>query len=104
LRQVGLPLISEGVQLEPGYRVNLLVEHRVVVEIKAQEAIRPVHEAQLLSHLRPSGCQVGLLINFHELILKNGIVRKVNNYKEPSAVSQLALASSAFNRFEAPPE
>ena len=100
LRQVGLPLVYEGVHLEVGYRLDLLVEDQVVVEIKAQERILPVHEAQLLSHLRLSGRQIGLLINFHELLLKDGIVRKVNNYKEPSASSRLARAASALKRFE----
>jgi hypothetical protein len=80
----------------------LLVEDAVVVEIKAQEAILPVHKAQLLSHLRLSGCPLGLLINFHELLLKDGIVRKVNNYRPPSASSQLALAASALKRLEDP--
>lgn len=97
-RQVGLPLIYDGLQLEVGYRLDLLVEDQVVVEVKAQEGILPVHKAQLLSHLRLSGRHVGLLINFHEMFLKDGIVRKVNNYKEPSASSQLALADSALKR------
>jgi GxxExxY protein len=103
LRQVGLPLVYDGVQLEAGYRLDLLVENEVVVEIKAQEGILPVHKAQLLSHLRLSGRQVGLLINFHELLLKDGIVRKVNNYKEPSASSQVALAASALKRLDGMP-
>jgi GxxExxY protein len=99
-RQVGLPLVYDGERMEIGYRVDLLVEDRVIVEIKAQEGLLPVHEAQLLSHLRLSGKEVGLLINFHVELLKNGIVRKVNNYKAPPASTQLALASSALKRLE----
>jgi GxxExxY protein len=103
-RQVGLPVIYDGVELEIGYKLDLLVEDQVVVEIKAQEGVLPVHKAQLLSYLRLSGRPVGLLINFHEVLLKDGIIRKVNNYKEPSASSQVALATSALTRFETPVE
>lgn len=88
-RQVPLPLQYEEVQLDLGYRIDLLVEGEVIVELKAQESILPVHHAQILSHLRLSGRQVGLLINFHELSLKNGIVRKVNNYREPDSCQEL---------------
>jgi GxxExxY protein len=80
--QVGLPIIYEGVRIEVGYRIDLLVEDSVIVEIKAQEAILPVPRAQLLSHLRHSGKQVGLLINFHVSQLSKGISRIVNNFKE----------------------
>jgi len=100
-RQVGLPLIYDGIRLEAGYRLDLLVEDAVIVEINAQESMTPVHHAQILSHLRLSGKRVGLLINFHVVALKDGIVRKVNNYREPSASSQLALANSAVRRLEA---
>jgi GxxExxY protein len=97
-RQVALPLIYDEVILEAGYRVDLLVEDQVVVEIKAQDGILPVHEAQPLSYRRLSGKHVGLIINFHVVLLKDGIIRKVNNYKEPSANSRLALAHSALRR------
>jgi GxxExxY protein len=100
VRQVALPLAYDEVRLEVGYRLDLLVENQVVVEIKAQERILPLHGA-VVSYLRLTGCKVGLLLNFHEVMLKNGIVRKVNNYKEPSASSQLALTSSALKRLEA---
>lgn len=80
-RQVPLPLCYEGVKLEVGYRIDLLVENEVIVEIKARECVLPVHHAQILSHLRLSNRQVGLPINFHELSLRDGIFRKVNNYK-----------------------
>jgi GxxExxY protein len=76
--QVGLPLVYEGEKLDLGYRIDLLVENLVVVEIKCVEAIHPVHEAQLLSYLRLSGKSVGLLINFHVARLKDGIKHMVD--------------------------
>jgi len=75
--QVGLPLEYDGVKLDVGYRIDLLVEDRVIVELKCAERILPVHEAQLISHLRLSGKRVGLLINFHVRSLKDGIRRFV---------------------------
>ena len=76
--QVALPVIYEGQKLEVGYRIDLVVEHRVVVEVKAVEAIHPIHEAQLLSYVRLSGIPVGLLINFNVLHLRDGIKRMVD--------------------------
>ena len=68
----------EGEKLDLGYRVDLLVENLVIVEVKCVEAIHPVHEAQLLSYLRLSGKNVGLLINFYVTHLKDGIKRMVD--------------------------
>ncbi len=76
--QVGLPVVYEGERLDLGYRIDLLVENLVVVEIKCVEAIHPVHQAQLLSYMRLSGKQVGLLINFYVAHLKDGIKRMVD--------------------------
>ena len=76
--QVGLPVVYDGVKLDLGYRIDLLVEDVVIVEVKCVEAIHPVHEAQLLSYLRLSGKHVGLLINFHVARLKDGIKRMVD--------------------------
>jgi GxxExxY protein len=76
--QLGLPVVYEGEKLDLGYRIDLLVENLVVVEIKCVEAIHPVHEAQLLSYLRLSGKNVGLLINFYVARLKDGIKRMVD--------------------------
>ena len=76
--EVGLPVVYEGEKLELGYRMDLLVEGLVVVEIKCIDGIHPVHEAQLLSYLRLSGKNVGLLINFHVAHLKDGIRRMVD--------------------------
>ncbi len=78
--QVALPVIYEGEKLELGYRIDLLVENRVIVEVKCVEAIHPVHEAQLLSYLRLSGKNVGLLINFYVAHLKDGIKRMVDGW------------------------
>jgi GxxExxY protein len=76
--QVPLPLVYKRVQLDIGYRIDLLVEDCLVVELKAVEALLPIHEAQLLSYLRLTGCRLGLLINFHVAQLRNGIRRLVN--------------------------
>jgi len=81
-RQKELPLKYQDITLECGYRLDLLVEDSVIVEVKALEALHPVHEAQLLSYLRLSGCKVGLLINFNVKMLKTGIRRVVNRLPE----------------------
>jgi GxxExxY protein len=83
VRQKAVPLIYEKVKLDCGFRADLLVENRVVVELKCKELVHPVDEVQLLSHLRLLGLQVGLLINFHVVCLRDGIRRIVNNYQEP---------------------
>lgn len=78
-QQVPLPLIYEGQRLsDVGYRIDLLIEDELIVEIKALEALAPVHHAQLLSYLKLSGRRLGLLLNFHVAALKDGISRKVN--------------------------
>jgi GxxExxY protein len=82
-RQKPVPLIYEAVKLDCGFRADLVVEGRVVVELKCKESLHPVDEAQLLSHLRLLNITVGLLINFHVVLLKDGIKRIVNNYREP---------------------
>lgn len=73
----GLPLIYEEVRLECGYRIDILVENRVVIELKTVEAFRDVHSAQVLTYLKLSDCKVGLLLNFHTKSLKNGIKRLI---------------------------
>jgi GxxExxY protein len=78
--QVPLPVVYEGEKLDLGYRLDVLVEGLVVVEIKCVEAIHPVHQAQLLSYLRLSGRKVGLLINFYVAHLRDGITRMVDGY------------------------
>jgi len=76
--QVGLPVVYRGVKLEIGYRMDLLVEDLVIVEIKSVDAVSPVHQAQIISYLRLSGKSLGLLINFNVVHLKDGIRRFVN--------------------------
>jgi GxxExxY protein len=77
-----LPLEYKGLRMNCGYRIDLLVNNTVVVEIKSVEAIAPVHEAQLLTYMRLGGWHVGLLINFNVLALKTGIRRKVLGLQE----------------------
>lgn len=72
-----LPLIYEDMKLECGYRIDILVEGQVVVELKCVEAFRDVHTAQVLTYLKLSGCKVGLLLNFYTKSLKNGIKRLI---------------------------
>ena len=80
--QKHMPLVYKEVALDCGYRLDLLVEDKVVVELKSVEKLLPIHEAQLLSYLKLAKCQVGLLINFNVKLLKNGIKRLVNNYHD----------------------
>lgn len=77
-RQKLLPVVYKGVRIDCGYRIDLLVDERVVVELKAVEAVDPVFRAQLLSYLRLSGCKLGLLINFNVRLLRDGIIRMAN--------------------------
>jgi GxxExxY protein len=81
-RQKPLPVIYKDVNLECGYRMDILVDHRLVVEIKAVDSIMPVHEAQVITYLKLSKCKVGLLLNFNVKLMKSGIRRIVNNYEE----------------------
>jgi len=76
-RQWRLPVEYKGIKLDCGYRLDLLVENTVVVEIKAVSAIEPIHEAQLLTYLRIGGWKIGLLINFNVPVLKTGIRRRI---------------------------
>ena len=79
--QVLFPVIYNGLKLDVGYGIDLLVEDSVIVEMKCVEANQPVHNAQLLSYLRLTGRSLGLIINFHVEDLKNGIRRVVNGYE-----------------------
>jgi GxxExxY protein len=79
-RQRAIPVIYEGIKMDIGFRSDLIVEERVIVEIKSVESIAAVHPKILLTYLKLTGITVGLLINFNEAILKNGIKRIVNNY------------------------
>ena len=74
-RQVPVPVIYKDVKLDCGYRIDILVEKKVIVELKTVDAIAPVHEAQILTHMKFKEKEIGLLINFNVLLLKNGIKR-----------------------------
>ena len=78
-QQKELPVVYKDVKLDCGYRLDLLVEEQVILEIKSVEEIAPIHHAQLLSYLKLSGLRVGLIINFNVNVLKNGIKRIINN-------------------------
>jgi len=75
--EVPLPVVYDGIKLDAGYRLDMVVEDTVVVELKAIEALAPIHQAQIISYLKLSGKPIGLLINFHSLHLKDGIKRFV---------------------------
>lgn len=79
-RQKGIPLIFEEVKMEIGFRADLIVENKVIVELKSMEIIPPVHYKKLVTYLKLSKLKVALMINFHEELLKKGIKRIVNNY------------------------
>lgn len=78
-QQIPMPFIYKEIKMEIGYRIDLLVENKVIVEIKSLEDLAPVHYAQVLTYLNLSGIKLGLLINFNTKILKSGIHRIVNN-------------------------
>jgi GxxExxY protein len=79
-RQVPLPVIYKEIKMDVGFRIDLLVEKKVIVELKSVETVIPFFKKKLLNHLRLSKLQIGLLINFNEELLKNGITRLFNNY------------------------
>lgn len=77
-KQKALPLIYEEVKLDAGYRIDLLVESKVIVEIKSVEGLNDIHLAQILTYLKLSNCKLGLLINFNTVLFKSGVKRVVN--------------------------
>ncbi|HZS48690.1 MAG TPA: GxxExxY protein [Blastocatellia bacterium] len=79
MSQVAMPVVYDGVEIETGYRIDLLVEDTVIVELKSIEKIMSIHEAQLLTYLKLSRKRVGLLINFNVRFLKDGIKRLIND-------------------------
>jgi GxxExxY protein len=81
-RQVELPLVYKNIALDCGYRIDILVAERVVIELKAVDTLTPLHEAQLLTYLKLGGWQVGLLINFNVPILRDGVRRLVHNFED----------------------
>jgi len=79
VRQRGIPVIWKDIKLDLGFRSDLIVEEMVLVELKSVETLAPVHYKQVLTHLKLTGLKLGMLINFNEELLKNGIKRVVNN-------------------------
>jgi GxxExxY protein len=82
LRQQGIPVEYEGVHMDIGFRADLIVEDKVIVEIKSVEVVAPVHKKQLLTYLRLADKRLGLLINFDSALIKDGIFRVVNKLPE----------------------
>ena len=76
-RQIALPIVYKDVKLDAGYRLDILVEKGLILEVKAVQKLLPIHEAQLLTYLKLSGLKVGLLLNFNVTVLKDGIKRLV---------------------------
>lgn len=96
-RQKAVPLVYEKVKLDCGFRADLVVDGQVIIELKCKETIHPVDQAQLLPHLRLLNLQVGLLINFHVVMLKDGIKRMANHYQE-APDENLVLADERLYR------
>lgn len=95
-KQKAMPLVYSQVRLDCGYRVDIMVERRLILEIKSVEAINDIHLAQVLTYLRLATCRLALILNFNVLHLREGIRRVVNNYDD-SASSATTSASSAVN-------
>jgi len=95
-KQKPMPLVYSQVKLDCGYRVDIMVERRLILEIKSVEALTDIHLAQVLTYLRLANCRLALLMNFNVLHLREGIRRVVNNYDD-SAPSAKTSASSAVN-------
>ena len=78
-KQIALPLIYEEVKLDIGYRLDIIIENKLILEIKSVEALNDIHFAQLLTYLKLTDCKLGMLMNFNVALIKNGIKRVVNN-------------------------
>lgn len=78
-RQKGIPVVYDSIKMELGFRADIIVENKVIIELKSIEAIAPVHTKQLLTYLKLTGLKLGLLVNFNEALIKDGIKRIVNN-------------------------
>jgi GxxExxY protein len=81
-RQKELPVRYQGLLVDAGYRIDLLVNGKVIVELKAVDQLHPIHDAQVITYLRLSGCKLALLLNFNVLLLKKGIKRLVHNFPD----------------------
>lgn len=89
-RQKTMPIRFKDCEIDAGYRIDLWVEGRVIIELKAVERLQPIHSAQLITYLKLSGCHLGLLINFNEKLLKNGLKRIVNEHPEKKPTAEIA--------------
>jgi GxxExxY protein len=78
-KQKPLPVVYESVKLDAGYRIDLMVENKLIIEVKSVEALNDLYLAQILTYLRLSGCKLGLLMNFNTVLFKNGVKRVVNH-------------------------
>jgi GxxExxY protein len=78
-KEKALPVVYDEVKLNVGYRIDLHVEHKVIIEVKSVDSLNDIHLAQVLTYLKLSGCKLGLLINFNVTLIKHGIKRVVNN-------------------------
>lgn len=81
-RQKPLPVKYKGIKLDCGYRLDVVVEELIILELKSSERIEPIHKAQLLTYLKLTGLNLGLLLNFNSVVMRDGIVRMVNKLKE----------------------
>ena len=81
-RQVPVPIFYRGIKFNQGFKADIIVEDRVIIELKSVENILPVHKKQLQTYLKLTGCKLGYLLNFNEILLKDGIVRCVNKLEE----------------------
>jgi len=86
-RQLPLPVVYKNVKLDCGYRLDIVVENMIIVELKTVEKLMPIHEAQLLTYLKLTNKTVGLLLNFNVPLLRDGVKRIVNNFKDNSVCS-----------------
>ena len=108
-RQVPLPISYKGTKLDCGYKMDIVVEDAVVLELKTVEQLLPIHSAQLLTYLKLSDKQIGLLINFNEPVLKRGLKRLVNHFREageqqvPSVLSARGSGDEAIGRPDVEP-
>jgi GxxExxY protein len=100
-RQVELPIGYKGVKLKCGFRMDMVVEHAVVLELKTVDQLLPIHSAQLLTYLKLSGKKIGLLINFNETVLKKGLKRLASRTLEASErLSSVLSATSVVSDFD----
>jgi GxxExxY protein len=93
-RQVQVPVVYKGLKLDCGFKLDLLVEGAVIVELKATDDVLPIHKAQLLTYLKAANKRVGLLINFNVPVLKNGLKRMVNHHIEPERAAEDSASSA----------